>query len=221
MIHMQRLIDGLFDKPQEKRKYLGASAVGSVCKRKVQYYWLTILERLPAKDFPPRVKRIFDRGYCYEAKMVEWMKELGFVFETDEEKLQFDDFDGIFRGHCDGVLLEGPEGIEYPVLWENKCMNDKGCLSIMEMGLKHAKPEYYAQIQIYMHYLKLSKCLFTAVNADTMAIVTEEIKYDSIYAYEIVDTVKHILDQTAINKFVEKTTNKYLCKFCDFKQDCK
>ena len=143
MINIQRLIDDLFDKPQDKRNYLGASAIGNPCERAVQYYWLTILGRLEPKDFPPRIKRIFHRGYVYEEQMAKWLKECDFVFETDDTKLQFEDFDGRFRGHCDGIIVSGPEGVTYPVLWENKCLNNNSWNQIKETDVKTSKYGYW------------------------------------------------------------------------------
>jgi len=226
MINMQRLIDNLFDTPQGKRNYLGASSVGNKCQRATQYYWLTILGRLEPKDFPPRIKRIFDRGYVYEAKMVDWMKEVGFVFETDDSKLQFSDFptvdcpEGRFKGHVDGVLLSGPEGTSYPVLWENKCLNGKSWAHLKDTDCKTSKYGYYCQVQLYLHYLKLDKCLFNAVNADTMEIYTEHIKYDPLKVDELLTIVKDIFDYTSRNKFLPKNSDEYGCRYCDYKKTC-
>lgn len=226
MINVQRIIDELFGKPQEKRNYLGASSVGNECIRKTQYYWLTILGRLDPVDFPPRIKRIFDRGYVYEAKMVEWLKEVGFVFETDESKLELSDFptidkpEGRFKGHVDGVLLAGPEGATYPMLWENKCLGGKGWSHLKETDCKTSKYGYYCQVQIYMLYLKLNKCLFTAINADTMEIYTELIPFDKDKADELINIVLQVFEYTERNKFLSKITNKYHCRYCDYKKVC-
>ena len=219
-MNLEQLIDDLFDKPQEKRNYLGASAVGNSCKRAVQYYWLSILGRTPTKDFPPRIKRIFDRGYVYEGKMSQWMKEVGFVFEEDDTKLQFSDFDDKFKGHVDGVLLAGPEGINYPVLWENKCLGGNPFKKVAASNIKTEKPVYYAQVQLYMSYLGLNRCVFTCVNADTMAIYTEIIGRDDRFVDTLKQTISDIFDHTERNKLVAKTTNTYHCKYCDYKEIC-
>lgn len=223
---LQRMIDASFEKPEDKRHYLGASAVGNECPRKTQYYWLTILGRLEPIKFEGRIKRIFDRGYVYESKMVEWMHEVGFVFEQDPTKLELADFSttdvpqGRFKGHVDGVLLDGPDDWDYPILWENKCLNNKSYMDVKERGVKLSKYGYYCQVQIYMAYLKLDKCLFTIINADTMAIHEEVIPIDPVKINELKAIVADVFETTERNKLVRKTNNRYHCKFCDYKEVC-
>lgn len=217
---LQQIIDKMQDKPQAKRNYLGASAVGYACKRHVQYYWLTILGRLETPHINSRTLRIFDRGNIYEDQIRKWMLECGFVFETDDTKLQFQDFDDRFRGHVDGVLHFGPHIVEYPTLWECKCLNNKNYEYLENNGLKKSKPIYYAQVQIYMHYLKLKSCLFTAINADNMKIYDETVEYDKSFVEQLLVQIQNIFDKTDINKLVLKSVSDWNCRFCDYKEIC-
>lgn len=215
------VIDEVFhNQSKEKRNYLGASSVGHNCKRHVQFYWLYILGRVSRPDFDPRIKRIFDRGNLFEDKLREWMKKARFVFEEDDSKLQFQDFEGKFRGHVDGVLLDGPLSLDYPVLWECKCLNAKNSDKLEARGLRKTKPKYFAQVQLYMHYLGLSHCLFTSINADTMSIYEEVVRFDRQYTEQLLVTVSEIFIKTDQNKFMLRTSSDFDCTYCEFRIPC-
>jgi hypothetical protein len=220
-MNLEQCIDGTFTHEEKQREYLGASAVGHGCTRHVQYYWLQLLGRIPSNPIEPRARRIFDRGNLYETEMVKWMKAAGFIFEQDDEKLQFSDLDGKFKGHVDGILLTGPMKLQYPVLWECKCVNDKGFTRLKDIGVKTQYPKYYTQIQLYMKYCSLQSCLFSVINANTMSIYDELVAYDRCHADEMIDRVELIFDRTKNNKFVAKSESSWDCKFCDYKTVCK
>ena len=221
-VELQKHIDEkVFTIHEEKlRDYLGASAIGHECGRHVQYYWLQLLGRIPTEMIEPRVRRIFDRGNIYEAEIVKWMKISGFVFEDDNSKLEFSSLEDKFKGHVDGVLLQGPLPLPYPVLWECKCVNAKGFERLVQHGVRVQYPKYYTQVQLYMYYLKLDQCLFTAINANDMSIYDEAVKFNKQHAEEMISRVEQIFDKTDKNKFVPKVKSQWNCRFCEYKKYC-
>ena len=106
----------LAEEREKRRNYLGASSIGSECLRKVQFDW--------KRDsiHPARTKRIFNRGHDSEEKLAVAFKRAGFEIERGTSRTGFTACDGMFRGHCDGIIIDGPaiEGLVYPCLWENK-----------------------------------------------------------------------------------------------------
>lgn len=86
--------------PHEARQYLGASAIGSECLRKVQYDWMC------EPQFPARLYDIFGRGHFFEDVTRQHLIAAGFVFAAPEQ-LEFQAVGGLFRGHADGILLDG------------------------------------------------------------------------------------------------------------------
>lgn len=217
---LEKIIDTIFVEDGKQRDYIGASAVGNECLRAVQYYWLNLQGRISKPAFEPRILRIFDRGNVYEEQLRKWMIVTGFVFEQDDTKLQFSDLDDKFKGHVDGVLLDGPLNLDYPVLWECKCLNDKNSIKLNNQGLKTAKPGYFAQVQLYMYYLGLKTCLFTWISADTMKIYDEVIQLDERFAKDLIDNVALILEYTGKNKFLPKNQDKFRCRYCDYADPC-
>jgi len=98
---------------QTPRDYLGASRLGSACERALQYEFA----KAPAgsrTDSSGRILRIFERGHLTEDCMVTWLRDAGFDLRTrkaDGEQFGFAAVDGRLRGHIDGVIVAGPDGL--------------------------------------------------------------------------------------------------------------
>jgi hypothetical protein len=148
------------------RHYLGASAIGSECLRKIQYDW--VVDPLDVSQ----TRDIFRRGHLFEALTREHLKRAGFGF-APEGQLAFSAADGLFRGHADGIVTAGPAvpGVGYPCVWEHKALGDKGWKSLERGGLDKTYPQYAAQVVIYQAYLGVTEhpAIFTATNSNTMA----------------------------------------------------
>ena len=115
------LIEAAEPPEQSNRKYLGASAVGSECLRRVQYDWLC------DPQHPTRTRDIFARGHYFEEVSRQHLIRAGFGF-APADRLSFAAADGLFRGHADGILVSGPElgGMGFPAIWEHKALGAKG-----------------------------------------------------------------------------------------------
>jgi hypothetical protein len=111
---------------EKTRNYLGASAVGHPCLRKVQFDWMC------DPVHATRTRDIFARGHFFEQQTREHFEKAGFRF-ADKDRLEFETADGWLRGHADGIFLSGPDvpGIAYPALWEHKAINAKGWRSLV------------------------------------------------------------------------------------------
>jgi len=120
--------------PEMTRGYLGASAVGHPCMRRIQYDWMCDPEH------PVRIRDIFDRGHYFERRSREHLVHAGFKFAPDE-RLRFTALAGMLSGHADGILIDGPKirDIAYPALWECKALNAKGWRSLDRDGLDKAR----------------------------------------------------------------------------------
>lgn len=206
------------------RKYLGASIAGAKCQREVQYHLLMAMGApISKRSVKARIKRIFDRGNLYEDRAIKWLQNAGFVFDGLQSEIS--DFNGMFRGHNDGVIVGGPDvGVAYPCLWECKCLGSKGFKAIEKDGLKSYSSTYWAQIHLYMAYLDLDSCIFTVVNADTMDLQHLYIPRDFNVARSVRDSVEHIFSAVHMGEMVPRIStdpNYFECKsFCDFYQEC-
>lgn len=111
------------------RNYLGASAIGDECERKLQYgYMKTPVD--PGRELTARALRIFATGHQVEDMAAgamdehadnmfrnvaaQFMTDAGFILEryadpVTKKQFGFKAMDGKFAGHTDGRLIAGPE----------------------------------------------------------------------------------------------------------------
>lgn len=222
---ISRLINGVLDagalteEREAKRPYLGASGIGSECLRKVQFDW--------QRDsiFPARTKRIFARGHAFEEITVKALAQAGFRMERGTQRTHFSAVDGLFRGHADGILVDGPLFLKYPTLWEHKALGSSGWKKLEKDGVKKAYPQYYDQCQLYMAYLDLTDhpALFTAVNADNCEILHEQIPFDAEAAQAASDRAVLVIKATQARELLDRIANKpddWRCKMCNHRTEC-
>ncbi|MDR3154509.1 MAG: hypothetical protein LBW85_09665 [Deltaproteobacteria bacterium] len=151
------------------RRHLGMSSVGHPCARKT---WLGM--NAPAGSgtgIDGKLARIFDMGLAVEARM---LRDLRLRWKVTDEQAECSDFGGWFRGHADGILRGAtPE----PMLLEIKSANDAAFRKFRSAGIS-CRPEYEAQVLLYMHYLGLPRALFAVENKNTQALHFQIVEAD-------------------------------------------
>lgn len=202
---------------QKRRTYLGASAIGSLCERRVQYEYMGCDYDTDYKP-SPRTQRIFARGHLGEEMVAKWIRMAGYELKTEKpngHQFGFRVADGKFSGHCDGIITGGPD-IETPCIWEHKCLGAKSWKQIENKGVAHSKPEYADQIALYQAYLELpAPALFTALNMDTMELYAEFIAFDKKRAQDASDRAVAIIQDTqagALRPRISDDEDFWLCK---------
>jgi hypothetical protein len=208
--------------PEENnRHYLGASAIGSECLRRVQFDWQC------DPKHSRRTRDIFRRGHVFEAISKQHLIAAGFRFAPSGKKLGFSAVDGLFRGHCDGIIVGGPDlpGVGYPCLWEHKCLGAKGWRAIERNGLAKEYPHYAAQVLIYQAYLNLTDhpTIFTALNADTCERLHLLLPFDAAAAQEWSDRAVAVIKATRSGELLPRVTDNpedWRCKMCGHRERC-
>lgn len=221
------LIDAAIDNVNETpRNYLGASAIGEPCTRKLQYEY-TGAPQDEGSGFSAKTRRIFHRGHKGEQWMIDWIRAAGFDLRTDKAGRQFgfSDCDDRFKGHIDGVVTGGPNGFCYPALWECKVLGAKGYAQLVKHGVGKAYPKYAAQVAVYQAYMQLAEnpAIFTALNADTMDIHVEFVGFNQQLAQENIDKAARVLEATDHSETMPRITDdpdSFSCRFCQFKGVC-
>jgi hypothetical protein len=209
-------------KAELPRPYLGASIVGSECLRRVQYdWWVT-----PVLD--ARTRAIFARGHYFETRAREQLVAVGFKF-APPEALGFTAVNGDLRGHADGIIIAGPNPlgqayVNYPFIWENKCLNARNWRALTRNGLEKEFPRYAAQIALYQAYLKLTNpALFTATSADTCEQLHLWVPFSAERAQLWSDRAANIIAATRAGELLPRTykdPNKFPCKICPHVERC-
>jgi hypothetical protein len=206
--------------PEKTRGYLGASAVGHPCARRIQYDWMCDPEH------PARIRDIFDRGHYFEGRTREHFIHAGFKFAPDD-RLRFTALEDMLSGHADGILVDGPKirAIAYPCLWEHKAINAKGWRSLDRDGLVKAYPQYAAQVCVYQHFLGVGDhpAIFTAINADSCERVHILVPFDADKANYWIERAKIIIEATRAGELLPRFTddpNHFRCRLCGHRERC-
>jgi hypothetical protein len=201
------------------RQYLGASAIGDECLRKIQYNWFC------DPVFPARTKDIFGRGFYFENITRQHLMAAGFRF-APPERLEFKAAGGLFRGHADGIIVGGPQlpALRYPCLWEAKCLKAKGWKAIEHDGLVGLYATYAAQVATYQAYLDVTNpALFSVINADTCERLHFLVPFDAELAQAMSDRAVAIIEATRAGELLARITEDredWRCRACSHRERC-
>ena len=197
------------------RPYLGMSQLGHHCPR---YLWYGF--RWAYQDqFPHRIKRLFARGHREEPEIIKELERVG--IKCDETQLESICGDGHIKGHCDGIAKGVLEAPNITHLLEFKTMSDKYFKQLSKTrSVELSKFIYYVQCQLYMHFLKLKRTLFIAVNKNDDSWYVERINYNKAKALEYVKKGEDIL-VSKLPVSAPYPATFWKCKFCPAKEVCR
>lgn len=213
---------------QPPRQYLGASGIGHACERKS---WLDFRHATARRMDAKSLRRIQD-GHRGEAVMVERIALVeGITLHTaseDGQQIGFEDVGGHFRGHADGVIEGLPQAPKTPHVWENKVVDEKKAAALtklkMEVGEKRALKAwdevYYAQAQIYMHYLSLPRHYLTACTPGVRDVVSCRTEYDEADALRFVAKAKRVIKATRPGARISTDPAWFQCRWCNHAEIC-
>lgn len=213
-------VAALKEQKEARRTYLGASAIGSECLRKVQFDWQR------DSTYPARTKRIFARGHMFEEITVKALAQAGFRMERGTAATAFSAADDYFKGHADGIIIDGPPVLQYPCLFEHKALGSSGWKKLEKHGLKSAYPQYEMQVALYQAYLGLDQnpALFTAVNSDTCEVLHILVPFDAEVAQAASDRAVAVIKATQAGELLPRITEKgptdWRCKMCSHREFC-
>jgi hypothetical protein len=228
-VRINALIDAALEtehRSKPARDYLGGSRIGEPCARRLAYE----VTRTPVddgKDFSGGLLRIFDAGHRFEDLTIRWLQAAGFDLRTrarDGRQFGFSIVGGHVRGHIDGVIVAGPDvGIPWPALFEHKALKQSSWVDLVKRGLRHAKPVYFAQCQLYMAYMQLEVALLTAMNKDTQELYHEVVAFDPAEAQRLSDKAVDILRAIEAEELPPRiaiSADFYLCRMCPYARRC-
>lgn len=208
------------------RNYLGASVMGNECDRALQYAYFNVPKD---RSFNGKAYRIFEFGHQIEEMAIEWFRCSGFKLLTRSPKTgrqyELSAIGGKFKGHADGIIVDGPEVTTYPALWECKSMNNKKWTACSSSGVRVSHPEYVAQVVLYQAYFNLTDnpAIFFSVNKDTCQLYVELIPFDAPLAQKLSDRAVHIIKACDAGELLPRAYNSptfFRCKFCDWGPRC-
>ncbi len=204
------------------RPYLGASALGKPCSRSL---WYSFRWAKPA-SFPGRLYRVFQTGHLQEPRVVSDLRGIGCdVREIDPStgnQWSFSEASTGYHlaGNLDGQVTGVPGAPKVNHVLEVKTSSDKYFKIMQKDGVEKAKPEHYAQMQLYMHWSNCTRALYLVVNKDNEEIYTERVEYSHDKAHALIDKANAIIDSAVPPARLSEDPTWFECKFCDYQAIC-
>jgi hypothetical protein len=195
------------------RGYLGPSILGHECDR---FLWLTFRGAI-REDKPGRVYRLLERGDREELEFIRELRAIGCtVHDKDEKGEQFtvEALGGHLQGHMDAIVVGLPEAPKTPHLGEFKTASEKNFAPIAKDGVKKAKPQHFAQMQLYMGLAGFKRALYLVVNKNTDELHGERIEFDRDFFGRLMARAKRLIDTAKGPEKIAKRPDDFRCKFC-------
>lgn len=215
---------------EPRRSYLGASAIGDACERKL---WYSIRPDIPRKPFDSASLKRFEDGHRGEALMAERLRmvpgvELWTVDDATGGQIGGTLYDDRFGWHVDGVILGLLQAPQTPHVWEHKQVGQKKYDEFRKLKaslgekltLQAWDPVYYAQAVVYMELLDLTRHYLTVCTPggrDHDACRTEA---NPTMAKALLAKAKRILSASEAPARMSEKPEHYKCKMCDFREVC-
>jgi hypothetical protein len=168
------------------REHLGASVIGRECDRALwcEFRWITRAAQ------SGRMLRLFETG------------------RLEEER------GGHFGGSLDGVGLGIPEAPRTWHVLEFKTHNAKSFAELRKAGVQKAKPEHWAQMQVYMHLTGLTRALYLAACKDTDALYAERVRVDHHAAEQLIARAGRIIFAARPPARISDDPDWFQCRLC-------
>lgn len=211
---------------QERRRYVGASAIGGECERAIQFEYAQAPRE---SDFDAATLRRFDQGHMGEELARAWFVDAGFQLvqrnQRTGQRYRWVQLGDEVSGEPDGVFIGGPPAIAYPAMWEHKYVGAKTFREIEKQGLKKARHGYWMQCQVNMAYLGLAEnpTVFTVTCGDDGQQLHLLIDYDAEGAQMTSDKAVRIVKSTQAGELLPrpfKDKTHFICRGCFFAERC-
>lgn len=197
------------DVEQEFRSYLGFSGIGAACKKKIWLDFRWVYIRKASKQ----MARIWERGDIEEERVIRDLEAVG--MRVTNTQMQLVDNTGHGRGHIDGIVHNVPGAEKTPHLLEIKTMNSARFKTFTNGRIEQTDPVYWVQMQMYMGYANLTRCLFVVTNKDNEERAYIRYKFDK----HVFDQYKGVLFDILSSEFPPQKPENYskvyyACKYC-------
>lgn len=224
--HVVEAIDAATVKPRKgagDNRGIAMSQAVAECDRQIWYdlRWAALPETVTGQK-----QRIFDTGHIYERRLLDWLRAAGAdVVEVDEAtggQFRVELADGWVRGKLDGKAtgVPGAPVVEHVVECKSHKLKSFKALKAAEAtgeGLRKAKPDHFAQVQLYMHATGIHRGLYLAVCKDSDEVFAERIHYDPTFAIQIEERARRI----ARADHMPAAHDGHWCSWCKAAPQCK
>lgn len=214
---------------EPKRDYLGMSAIGHACERKL---WYDMNDPL-FENFKAETLKRFEDGHRSEALMALRLRmapgvQLWTVDPETGDQFGCSDFDGRFRGHMDGVILGLHQAPKTPHVWEAKAVSEKKFKEFQKLKDQHGEKAtlekwdyvYWCQAQAYMGYFDLTRHYITVSTPGVREWDSARTEFDAAAFAKIKDKARRVLEARVPLAKLSNNPSWYQCKFCVYHARC-
>lgn len=196
------------------RPHLGASLIGNECERALwlDFRWAT------RQCHPGRLLRLFETGQQEEARFVRNLRRIGVtVLEVDPQtgrQWRVEACGGHFGGSLDAVAIGLPEAPRTWHVCEFKTHNAASFAELRKKGVQQAKPQHFAQMQVYLHLTGMTRALYLAVDKDCDDLHAERIHADSDEGQRLLGKAQRIIFTERPPVRISDDPAWYQCRMC-------
>jgi hypothetical protein len=215
---------------EPRRSYLGASALGDECERKL---WYSIRPEVPRIPFNAASLKRFEDGHHGEAVMANRLRmvpgiELWTLDDKTGGQIGGTLYDGQFGWHVDGVIRGLLQAPETPHVWEHKQVGQKKYDELRKLkstlGEKAAlaawDPVYYAQGVLYLELLDLTRHYLTAGTPGGRDFISCRTEANSVMAKALISKAGRVLAAKEPPSRLSERPEYFKCRWCDFREAC-
>lgn len=216
-------------KLEKVRGYVGMSAIGDECRRKLWYNFRWV-KKIQRKAF---LIKCAERGHMAEDQQASRLRMVDGVslvtLDEDGKQFEYVDCDGHFCGHSDGKIkgiLQAPKTLH---IWEHKEREEKFYNALVQLkakvGEKNALREwdkhYYAQAICYMHYAGIDRHYLTCSVPGGRYTTSVRTDADPAEALVLIEKARRIIKSNDPLSRISTDPEFYYCKhFCEFYDIC-
>jgi hypothetical protein len=197
------------------------SAVTTECDRSIWYSlrWAHEPERPAAKK-----ERIFETGRIYETRLIAYARAGGMTVQDVDpatgKQWAVTLADGAVRGKLDGVVTGVPTAEKAEHVLECKSLKAADFRSILKHGLAKAKPDHFAQCQLYMHATGIHRALYAGANKDTDELHWERLHYDPAFCLALESRMARIAGAATAPAKISDDGKAFACQWCKAADIC-
>lgn len=204
---LRELIDKFYlDRQKDREQHHFYITDAGKCPRAIFFKF----KKVPREEMEARVLRMFDHGDYIHRLILNTLFSLGIV-RSSEISIPPQE---IISGRADAIITLNND----IYIIDIKSMN-----SMVFRSLTQPKEENIDQIQLYLHFFKISKGILLYVNKDTQELKEFLVQYDEIRSQALLADLSNLkvkIDSDVIPQRIPGYPNEWQCQYCQFKEIC-
>ncbi len=206
---LREIIDKFYlDRQKDKDQHHFYISDAGKCSRSVFFKF----KNAPRKEMEANILRLFEHGnHIHKLIMESLLSTKDIHVVASEVNIPPQE---LVSGRADAVISDGKELYVLDIK------------SINSMGFRYLdkpKEENINQIQLYLHYFKISKGILLYVNKDDQQLKEFVIGYNQAQAQSLLDELTNLrkqIDSNIIPSRFSGYPNNWQCKYCQFREIC-